>query len=177
LHSLDALIVVGEKVLHDALNYSIVQNFAAKTKQRLELYHADDQYHGNPLKGALQKRMLGAPSNMTNNAVGMLPLVPGMRVMATDNVAMRGGVANGCQGILQNIKYELNEYNERRAMCTYVHVPGTNIHAPGLPYDVIPILPEKTSFKYNIPGQKGYNVSRSQLPLFAYAYTTNKMQG
>src|ERR1700733_16266136 len=44
--------------------------------------------------------------------------------------------------------------------------------------DVIPILPEKTSFKYNIPGQKGYNVSRSQLQLLpAYAYTTNKIQG
>ena len=44
--------------------------------------------------------------------------------------------------------------------------------------DVIPILPEKTSFKYNIPGQKGYNVSRSQLPLLpAYPYTANKIQG
>jgi hypothetical protein len=38
----DAPIVVGEKVLHDALNYSIVQNFMTKTKQRLELYHTDD---------------------------------------------------------------------------------------------------------------------------------------
>jgi hypothetical protein len=60
------------------------------------------------------------------------------RVMVTDNVAMHGGVANGCQGILQNIKYEFNEYNERRAVCAYVHVPGANIHAPGLPHDVIP---------------------------------------
>jgi len=61
---------------------------------------------------------------------------------------------------------------------TYVHVPGANIHAPGLPHDVIPILPENTSFKYNIPGQKGYNVSRSQLPLLpAYAYTANKIRG
>ena len=158
--------------------YSIVQNFVTKTKQRLELYHADDQYHCNPLKGALQERMLRAPSNMTNNAVGMLPFVLGMRVMVTGNVAMCGGVANGCQGILKNIKYEVNEYNERRAMCTHVHVPSANIHAPGLPHEVIPILPEKTSFKYNIPGQKGYNVSRSQLPLLpAYAYTANKIQG
>jgi hypothetical protein len=101
-----------------------------------------------------------------------------MRVMVTDNVAMCGGVANGCQGILKNIKYELNEYNERRAMHAYMHVPSTNIHAPGLPHNMIPILPEKTSFKYNIPGQKGYNVSRSQLPLLpAYAYTTNEIQG
>jgi len=57
-------------------------------------------------------------------------------------------------------------------------MPGTNIHTPGLPHDVIPILPDKTSFKYNILGQKGYNVSRSQLPLLpAYTYTANKIQG
>jgi hypothetical protein len=63
-------------------------------------------------------------------------------------------------------------------VCAYVHVPGANTHTPGLPHDVIPILPEKTSFKYNIPGQKGYNVSRSQLPLLpAYAYTATKIQG
>ena len=136
----DAPIVVGEKVLRDALNYRIAQNFVTKTKQRLELYHADDQYHGNSLNGVLQKRILRAPSNMTNDAIGMLPLVLGMRVMVTDNVAMCGGVTNGCQGILQNIKYELNEYNERRAVCVYVHVPGANIHALGLPHDVIPIL-------------------------------------
>ena len=103
----------------------------------MELYHADDQYHGNPLKGALQKIMLRASSNMTNDAVGVLHLVLGMRVMVTDNVAMCGGVANSCQGILQNIKYELNEYNKRRAVCAYVHVPGTNMHAPKYWFQVI----------------------------------------
>ena len=87
---------------------------------------------------------------------------------------------SGCTSlkILENIKYELNECNKRRAVCVYMHMPGTNIHTPGLPHSVIPILPEKTSFKYNIPGQKGYNVSRSQLPLLpAYTYTANKIQG
>ncbi len=63
-------------------------------------------------------------------------------------------------------------------MCAYVHVPGSKVHAPGLPANVIPILPEKTNFKYSVPDQKGYNVSRSQLPLLpAYAYTVNKIQG
>jgi len=122
--------------------------------------------------------MLRAPSNLTNDSLGVLPLVPGMKVMVTDNVVMRGGVTNGCQGILQDIKYEINEYNERKAVCAYVHVPGSKVHAPGLPANVIPILLEKTSFKYTIPGQKGYNVSRSQLPLLpTYAYTANKIQG
>jgi len=44
--------------------------------------------------------MLKAPSNLTNDSLGILPLVPRMKVMVTDNVAMHGGIVNGCQGIL-----------------------------------------------------------------------------
>jgi hypothetical protein len=78
------------------------------------------------------------------------------------------------------MSYKINEYGERRAMCAYVHVPGSKVHAPGLPADVIPIVP--VAFRriqvLNIPGQKGYNVNRSQLPLLpAYAYTANKIKG
>jgi hypothetical protein len=42
---------------------------------------------------------------------------------------------------ISTMSYEINEYSERRAMCAYVHVPGSKVHAPGLPADVIPILP------------------------------------
>jgi hypothetical protein len=77
--------------------------------------------------------------------------VPGMKVMITDNIAMCGGVANGCKGILWEIKYEINEYGERWALCAYVHIPGSEVHTPGLPAIVIPILLEKTNFKYSIP--------------------------
>jgi hypothetical protein len=66
----------------------------------MQLYHADDCYHGNPLKSVLRKRMLRAPSNLTNDSLRILSLVPGMKVMITDNIAMCGGVANGCKGIL-----------------------------------------------------------------------------
>ena len=83
--------------------------------------------------------MLRAQSNITDDAIGTLPLVPGMNVMITDNLAMRGKVANGCQGIIQDIKYEMNEYGHRRAVCAYVLVPGAKINAPGLPMDVVPI--------------------------------------
>ena len=174
----DAKIVVGEKVLRDVINNKIVHGFAEKTQQELHWYHADDRYRNAPLKGTLRNRMLRAQSNVTNDAIGMLPLVPGMRLMITDNVAMRGGVANGCEGILQDIKYEINEHGERKAICAYVKVPGANVQAPGLPPDVIPILPEKTTFKYAVPDGASYFISRSQLPVVpAYAYTANKIQG
>jgi ATP-dependent DNA helicase PIF1 len=171
----DAPIVVGEKVLHDALNNAIVQNYADKTDPTLHWYHSDDKYRNAPLKSMLCKRMLRVGSNISNDALGM---VPGMKVMITDNVAMWGGVANGCQGVLKDIKYETNDFGERRAICAYVHVPGCKINAPGLAMDIIPILPERTSFKYSIAGGSEFYISRLQLSLVpAYAFTANKIQG
>ena len=93
-------------------------------------------------------------------------------------IARSLGVANGCEGELLNVKYENNEYGERRAVCAYIRVPGANIQAPGLPADIIPILPERNTFAYKQPGGGTYYISRSQLPLVpAYAYTANKIQG
>jgi len=137
----DAPIVVGEKVLRDSLNNKIVENFAKKNNLEVHWYHADDKYHRSPLASTLRKRMLRAKSNVTDDAIGMLPLVPGMKVMITDNIAMKGKVANGCIGTLCDLKYEMNAYNQRRAVCAYVHVPGSKINAPGLPIDVVPVLP------------------------------------
>src|SRR6202167_733519 len=93
-------------------------------------------------------------------------------------IARSLGVANRCEGELLNVKYENNEYIERRAVCAYIRVPGANIQAPGLPADIIPILPERNTFAYKQPGGGTYYISRSQLPLVpAYAYTANKIQG
>ena len=93
-------------------------------------------------------------------------------------IARSLGVANGCEGELLNVKYKNNEYGEWRAVCAYIRVPGANIQAPGLPADVIQILPERNTFAYKQPGGGTYYISRSQLPLVpAYAYTANKIQG
>ena len=99
---------------------------------------------------------------MTEDAIGLLPLVPGMKVMVTDNVAMRGGVANRCLGIVQDIKYELNSYGQRRAVCAYVQVPGAKIQAPGLPPDVIPIFAKTITFKYKMDTMRVQQVKNHQ---------------
>jgi len=57
-------------------------------------HHTDGEYK-QPLSNSLQKRMLRVKSNITDNALGMLPMVPGMHVMITDNIAMWGKVVNG----------------------------------------------------------------------------------
>jgi len=118
----DPPIIVGEKVLRDALNNKLVEGFANKTDQSIQYYHADDRYCLSQLPNRLRNRMLRAKSNITDDAIGMLPLVPGMKVMITDNVAMKGKVANGCIGIVHNMKYEINYFGHRRAICAYVRI-------------------------------------------------------
>ena len=173
----DAPIVVGEKVLRDSLNNRIVENFAKRTNHDVHWYHANDRYHRAPLASTLRNRMLRAKSNVTDDAIGMLPLVPGMKVMITDNIAMREKVANGCIGTLQDIKYEINAYNQCRAVCAYVHVPNAKIDAPNLPPDVVPVLPATNTFKYKDENKTIFYISKTQLPLLLeYAFTANKIQ-
>ena len=55
---------------------------------------------------------------------------------------------------------------------------GQKINAPGLPMDVVPVLPETNSFKYKDLGGKTFYISRTQSPLvLAYAFAANKIQG
>jgi ATP-dependent exoDNAse (exonuclease V) alpha subunit len=61
----------------------------------------------------------------------------------------------------------------------YVHIPGCCLQAPNCEYEVVPIVPQKTSFVYKPKaGVSGFYINRSQLPIVpAYAYTDYKSQG
>ena len=174
----DAPIIVGEKVLKDTLNNKIVEGFATKSKQDLHNYHVNDWFKGKQLSMTLMNHLLKVPSNMIKDTIIPLPLVPGMKLMITDNIAMWAHVANRCQGVLQDVKHEISKYEDRRAVCTYVQVPGANIQAPGLLPDVIPILPETVTFKYKIAGDTPYSIKCTQLPLLpTYTFILNTIQG
>jgi len=173
----DAPIIVNEKVNRDALNVRAVRSFATKTQQVAHMYHSRDRYHRSALQGEDRVRMWRVPSRISKDSLGMLPLVPGMRVMVTENVATSAGVANGAEGVLKEVKYELDAEGNRYAVCAYVHIPGCKLHAPGLAPEIVPILPSLTTFTYKA-GEMKFNVSRTQLPLLpAYAYTDYKAQG
>jgi len=173
----DAPVIVNEKVNRDALNLYAVQRFATKTRQDLQMYHSRDRYRRSALQGDDQARMWRVPSKVSKDSLGLLPLVPGMRVMVTENVATSSRVANGAEGILKDIKYELDDDGNRYAVCAYVHIPGCKLQAPGLPQEIVPIVPSLTTFTYKA-GDLKYSVSRTQLPLLpAYAYTDYKAQG
>ncbi|EGO18499.1 hypothetical protein SERLADRAFT_481063 [Serpula lacrymans var. lacrymans S7.9] len=127
-------------------------------------------------------------ASITHDSLGKIPLILGMRVMVTENVATFCNVVNGAEGILQDIKFSVDEQNCRYTECAYVKIEGANLQSPSLPIDVVPILPSPTRFTYSPKitaeehashtSAKSCNIVRTQLPLLpAYAYTNYKVQG
>jgi hypothetical protein len=54
----------------------------------------------------LRRFLLSLPDNKTESLPGYLPLVPGMPVLLTDNIASELGLSNGTKGIFRKIIYE-----------------------------------------------------------------------
>jgi hypothetical protein len=107
--------------------------------------------------------MLQAKYNITDDAIGILPLVLDMKVMIVDNVMMQGKVANRCVGTVENVKFKINNYGHQRAICAYVHIPGAMVHASDLPLDIVPILPEVNLLKYKDTNGKLYKQESAAL--------------
>src|SRR6267154_3242892 len=109
----DAPIVVKWKVVRDALNYCMVHCFAARMEQVMHQYYSEDKFNKTHLEGEEQERMWRVGSTHTKDALGILLLVPGMKVIVTNNVAIKFNIMNGAEGILKDIKYEVDEFGRR----------------------------------------------------------------
>jgi len=51
--------------------------------------------------------------SVTKDTIGMLLMVPEIKVMITDNIVIHGKVTNGCMGVLQDVKYKSNDVRHR----------------------------------------------------------------
>ncbi|KIJ42108.1 hypothetical protein M422DRAFT_126760, partial [Sphaerobolus stellatus SS14] len=101
--------------------------FAHATGQSFHLYHSLDYFVNNKskllLKNAAADAAWNAPTKKANNLYGHLPLVPGMPVFLTDNIATEIGLSNGCEGTLVSLKYEVAG-NKRYAASVDVDFPS-----------------------------------------------------
>lgn len=176
----DAPIIVATRKIRDALNTVKVEQFATQTGQNINYYCSRDSYKQKSVSDNARLRdwLWRLGSSVSGDALGKLPLVPGMKVMITENIATSEKVVNGAEGILQYVRYDEVE-GVRYAKCAYVLIEGSNIQVPGLPIGIVPILPVNTSFKYSSKdNDSSYTFSRTQLPIVpAYAFTDYKSQG
>jgi ATP-dependent exoDNAse (exonuclease V) alpha subunit len=101
-----------------------------------------------------------------------------MKVMITENVALKASVVNGAEGTLRELHYTTDDNGNRFVDCAYVEIPGSNVNMHPLDKDVVPIFPTTSRFEYTPTAGKMFWVSRTQLPLLpAYAFTDYKAQG
>ena len=177
----DAPIIVGSKLLRDALNVKLIAYHARILGQPVEVYYSHDSIRRTRVPLGIQERLWNLPSSVNREAFGKLPLFLGMRVMVTENIAMNHGVVNGAEGIVMDIKFDLDEQGRRYAKVVYVHLPGCGISIPGQEVDVVPLFPVSVRIEYRFAGSTGLSAkgfSRRQIPIVpAYAYTDFKSQG
>lgn len=176
----DAPFIVTKKIIRDHLNAYRVKEFAGSIGHPFQVFTALDFCNRKPVKGEQRQRLLRLPASKTQDALSLLPLVPGMKVMVTENVLTAQKVVNGAEGTLLGLRFEVLEDGQKTALCAYVQIPGSNVHPEdtSLPPDVVVIVPTFTTFKYESPQGFSFNIRRRQLPLLpAYAFTDYKSQG
>lgn len=174
----DAPFIVARKIVRDRLNAMRITEFAESTGQAIEYMVAKDKIGKRLVTETERERLVRLSSSTTKDSLGILPLVPGMKVMITENVALAQSVVNGAEGTLVSVKYRKDSSGNKFAICAFVKIPGSGVKIDGLPVDVVPIIPTSTQFTYISPQGAKFHISRSQLPLLpAYAYTDYKAQG
>lgn len=182
----DAPIIVGRRKVRDLLNINLLQHHAVAIGETLEYYFSDDQPAAPTLSLSARMALWRYPTHLSEDAMGIMPLFPGMKVMVLENIAFANHVVNGAIGTVYDIRYTI-EHGHRRAVVAYIHIPGSGSVADSLPDDVVPIFPQRFRFKwkFKLRASDGESIThtsirvvRSQLPILpAYAYTDYKSQG
>jgi hypothetical protein len=68
---------------------------------------AQDTCKGKPIEDPiLVKKLLELSNSKTEHLPGLLPFVPGMPVILTQNIAIELGLINGMNGIFRQLVYE-----------------------------------------------------------------------
>lgn len=178
---IDAPIIVYDNATNDALNIEAVKQFATKTGREFHWYYALDKYANKELcKPSLRTKVQNKHSGSTNQRLGKVPLVLGMRVMVAQNFDVNGGIVNGSIGTLKGIRYSLNRFGQRVLESCIVHLPdSTALPINGLPDGHFPIIADVTDMSGRAKYSGGCSVIKCwQVPIQpAYAFMCHRAQG
>ena len=177
-----APVIVGSKGLRDVLNAKLLVRHALELRKNVYVYHSTDSSHRKPVKATHRSRLWDLNSSITKDSLGRLLLFKGMKVMITENLAIKHGIVNGREAIVKDVKYTIDCRGRRTASVVYVYVENCGLNMTGMPedQDIVPIFPTSKSIAAKVvwgaTGLKSF--SRKQIPLIpAYAYTDFKAQG
>ena len=106
----EAPILVYRNEIRTELNNRAVINKCHESNYPLIVCLAQDKVKSKIVNennhDRLHRFLLSLPDNKTESLPGYLPLVPGMPVLLTDNIATELGLSNGTKGIFRRIVYE-----------------------------------------------------------------------
>ncbi|CAF4683910.1 unnamed protein product, partial [Rotaria socialis] len=108
----EAPILVFRNTLRTQINNRALLNKAMEMGLRPMVCVAQDYFQGKIIDDLrLRKTILELPDNKTEHLPGYLPLVPGMPVLLTENMATELGLSNGTRGIFRQLVYEESSAN------------------------------------------------------------------
>ncbi|CAF4178953.1 unnamed protein product, partial [Adineta steineri] len=111
----NAPILVYRNEIRTELNNRAVINKCRELNYPLVVCLAQDRVKSKKIDDKnlqqLRRFLLSLPDNKTESLPGYLPLVPGMPIILTDNIATELGLSNGTQGIFHQIVYEESDSN------------------------------------------------------------------
>lgn len=89
------------------LNNKATIHKAAQTEQRLMVCVAQETCTGKLIEGpTLVKKLLELSDSKTERLPGLLPCIPGMPLILTQNIVIELGLINGMNGIFRQLVYE-----------------------------------------------------------------------
>ena len=190
------------------LNNKAATHKAAEMGEAVSVCVAQDSCKGKPLEDPrLVKKLLELCDSKTEHLPGLLPLVPGMPVILTQNIAIELGLINGTNGIFRQLvceedcvsttdgisdKFPSNTRYMRKPLFALIEIVRSKVtcNFEQLGSNLVPIPLMEQTFRINIAdilpkdkrlksNQKAIlSIKRRALPLVpAYSITTHKSQG
>ena len=168
-------------IVRDAHNVKAAEAFARATGYSFHLYYALDTVGNGRNRRELINQAAEAawntPVKSANDLSGKLPIIPGMPIFITENIATELGLSNGSQGVLVSAKYQVHN-NHRYLISVDVDIDSYNNPRNSYPHRVT-LKPIKSTITYKLPGYTNvYTATRHQVPIIpAFAYTAHNSQG
>jgi len=165
----------------DAHNIKAAHAFVHLSGYDFHFYYSTDTCGQGCNKILLQNEAAHAawntPVKAASDLSGHLPLIPGMPVFLTQNLATELGLSNGSEGTLVSVTYQLRN-NKRYAISAQVDFNSYNQGSPEHPHRIM-LKPVTATFSFKLPNSTQlYHGTHYQIPIIpGFAYTAHNSQG
>ena len=190
-------IITGWNAQKDRLNELGCKRFAIDNDRQLTTFYSIDNwknstefserkntnqlYHNyNNFPTSLRRILWNQPHNSSDNIPAKLELCIGMPIMIRYNEATECCITNGAEGTVAGWQSFKGPDNKDVLETLFVHLtnPSHSVSIPGLPKNVVPIIPKTQNVSCFLPSDDIITISRTQIPILPnFSMTDYASQG